>query len=105
MKPTALFIPNSVDINDYETINQPMLVVFDADTRELLWGVDVVAKSLEDLELMQKLSIVYTSNLEVGKNEMRNGILLHGTTYENVVWTDEIDEKEKARSAATERAI
>jgi hypothetical protein len=54
----------------------------------MLWGVMVIAKSLVDLQMMRETNIVYTSGIEAGKTERRNGFLLYGTTYDKVDWTD-----------------
>jgi hypothetical protein len=105
VKPKIMFINNSNDGLDLETVDKPMIVVVDPDTKKIFWTGKIIAKTMKDIELMQELKIVYTSDIEPGKTVKIGDILLYGTTYERVVYAETIEEKEKTRSAATERVV
>ncbi|APH07202.1 hypothetical protein [Bacillus weihaiensis] len=95
-KPKVIFVNNSNDAMDRETVDKPILIVIDPDTKKIFWTGNIIARTMKDIELMKKLKIVYTSDIEVGKTVKINDIILYGTTHERVIYAETIEDKEKS---------
>ncbi|WP_338782464.1 hypothetical protein [Metabacillus sp. FJAT-52054] len=98
----AMIINNSEDVRDRETVKEPVLIVL-GEQKELDWGVRIIAESMSELKAMEKTKVFYTDSIKLGSTEWRDGILLYGTTSDNIEYPEYVN-KEKARPAATGRA-
>jgi hypothetical protein len=84
--------------NFYQKQNEmdnPMVLVIDTDTLEIIEHFKIIALDMEDLKKMFELKLFFTSSIPEGTNQQKYGAFFHGVEpnyYEN--WEDEDEELE-----------
>ncbi|MDP4086811.1 MAG: hypothetical protein Q8934_19785 [Bacillota bacterium] len=87
--------------NFYEKQNEmenPLVLVMNADTLEVIEHFKIVALDMEDLKKMFELKLFFTSSIPAGTTQRKYGALFHGVEpnhYENYYEEDEESEEPK----------